>query len=142
MVLNRLYCLIYFGDFGLRIAEHKVSEKCQITGHQYLYRIIGHCSPREQRSVHSLSGFQRLKMILYTDDIVLLCSDINELSSIVDIYHQTFSRFGLTISTDKTKTMAFNDPEDIKSTPSLISIAGAAMKNVRTYTLVTPFLIV
>ena len=64
---------------------------------------------------------------------MLLCSDVDELSSIVDIYHQTFLRFGLTISTDKTKTMAFNVPEEIKSNPSLISIAGEAIKNVRTF---------
>ena len=51
----------------------------------------------------------------------------------MSIYHKTFIRFGLTISTDKTETMAFNVPEDIKARPSLISIAGVALKNVRRF---------
>ena len=42
-------------------------------------------------------------------------------------------RFGLKISTGKTETMAFNVAEDIKSTPSLISVGGVALKNVRTF---------
>ena len=64
-------------------------------------------------------------MILYADDIALLCSNVDELSKIVSIYN-TFSRFGLTISTGKTETMAFNVPDEIKSKPSLIL-------NVRTF---------
>ena len=38
-------------------------------------------------------------MLLYADDIVLLCTNINELSEIVKIYDKTF---GLKISTGKT----------------------------------------
>ena len=59
-------------------------------------------------------------MLLYADDIVLLCNDIDELSEIVQIYDKTFARFGLKISTGKTETMAFNVDEEIKSRPSLI----------------------
>ena len=72
-------------------------------------------------------------MILYADDIALLCSNIDELAEIVKIYDKTFTRFGLKISTGKTETMAFNVPEDIKSKPSLISVGGVALKNVRTF---------
>ena len=88
---------------------------------------------REQRSIHSLGGFQRLMMILYADDIVLLSSNIDELSEIVNIYDKVFTRFGLKISTGKTETMAFNVAEDIKSKPSLISIGVVALKNVRIF---------
>ena len=120
-------------DFVLRCVEHEVLKKFPNTGLQYSYRIPGHCSSREQRIVHGLSGVQRLRIILYADDIALLCSNLDELSEIVSIYHITFTRFGLTISTGKIETMAFNVPYEIKSKSSLISIAEVAIKNVRTF---------
>ena len=91
----------------LRCVEHEVLEKFPNIGLQYSFRISGHCSTREQRSIQGLSGIQRLRMSLYADHIVLLCNDIDELSEIVKIYDKTFARFGLKISTAKTKTMAF-----------------------------------
>ena len=72
-------------------------------------------------------------MILYADDIALMCGDIEELSEILKIFDTTFTRFGLKISTDKTETMAFNVPEEIKAKPSLISLGGVALKNVRCF---------
>ena len=120
-------------DFVLRIAEHEVLQRFPNTGLHYSYRIPGHCSSREQRSVHGLSGEQRLRMILYADDIALMCGDVEELGEILKIFDATFTRFGLKISTDKTETMAFNVPEDIKSQPSLISLGGVALKNVRNF---------
>ena len=103
------------------------------TGLKYSYRIPGHCSTREHRSVHGLSGTQRLRMILYADDIALLCSNVDELAEILNIYDKTFTRFGLKIAASKTETMAFNVPEEIKAKPSLISIGGVALKNVRMF---------
>jgi hypothetical protein len=72
--------------------------------------------------VHGLSGTERLGMILYADDIAILCKDIDELAAILNIYDNTFTRFGLKISYGKTQTMTFNVPEEIKSKPSLFSI--------------------
>ena len=72
-------------------------------------------------------------MILYADDIVLLCNDIDELSEIVKIYDATFSRFGLKISTYKTETMDFNVDEETKAKPSLISIGEVELKNIRVF---------
>ena len=103
---------------------------CNVFGLQYSFLIHGHCSTCQQRSIHCLSGVQHLRMILYADDIVLLCNDIDELSEIVKIYDATFTRFGLNISTDKTETMAFNVDEEIKAKPSLISIGEVELKNV------------
>ena len=120
-------------DFVLRCAEHEVLQKFPNTGLQYSFLIPGHCSTRQQRSIHGLSGVQRLRMILYADDIVLLSNDIGELSEIVRIYDSTFTRFGLKISTSKTETMAFNVPEEVKAKPSLISIGNIPLKNVRTF---------
>ena len=120
-------------DFVLRCVEHEVLLRFPNTGLQYSYRIPGHCSSREQRSVHGLSGTQWLKMILYADDIALLCNDVDELAEIVNIYDKTFCRFGLKISAGKTETMAFNVPEEIKAKPSLISIGDVPLKNVRKF---------
>ncbi len=120
-------------DFVLRCVEEEILKKFPKTGLQYSYLIPGHCSTRQQRSIHGLSGIQRLKMLLYADDIVLLCSDINELAEIVNIYNKHFSRFGLQISTGKTETIAFNVPDEIKNRSSLISIDDVPIKNVRTF---------
>ena len=79
------------------------------------------------------SGTQWLRMILYADDIVILCESIDELAEIINIYDKTFARFGLKISTDETETMAFNVPEEIKTKPSLTSIGAIALKNVNTF---------
>ena len=120
-------------DFVLRCAEHEVLQIFPNTGLEYSYRIPGHCSTREQRSVHGLSGTQRLRMILYADDIAVLSNDIDELAEILNIYDKTFTRFGLKIATDKTETMAFNVSEEIKSLPSLFSLGGVPIKNVRKF---------
>ena len=82
-------------DFVLRCVEHEFPN----TGLQYSYRIPGHCSTREQRSVYGLSGIQRIRMILYADNIALLCTNVDELAERVKIYDHTFTRFGLKIST-------------------------------------------
>ena len=109
-------------DFVLRCAEHEVLQKFPNTGLEYSYRIPGHCSTREQRSVHGLSDKVRLRMILYAVDIAILCNNIDELAEILNIYDKTFTRYGLKILTGKTETMPFNVPEEIKSRPSLFSI--------------------
>ena len=44
--------------------------------------------------VYGLCGVQRLRMILYADDIALLCTNVDELAEIVKIYDHTFTRFG------------------------------------------------
>ena len=54
-------------DFVLRCAEYEVLQQFPNTGLEYSYRIPGHCSTREQRSVHGLSGTERLRMILYNN---------------------------------------------------------------------------
>ena len=77
---------------------------------EYSYLIPGYCSTREQRSIFGLSGTQRLRMILYADDIAVLSNDADELAEILGIYDKTFTRFGLKIATDKTETMAFKCP--------------------------------
>ena len=78
-------------DFVLRCVEHEVLKKYPNTGLKYsCYRIKSESSTREQRSVHKMSGSDRLRMLLYADDIVLFCEDVQELQSILRIYDETF----------------------------------------------------
>ena len=44
-------------------------------------------------------------MLLYADDISLVCDDITNLSKAVALMDNTFSQWGLTISTRKTKVL-------------------------------------
>ena len=108
-------------DFVLRCAENEVLQKFPNTGLEYSFRIPSHCS---SRSLLALNGTQRLRMILYTDDIAILCNDVEELAEILNIYDQTFKRFGLKISYGKTETIAFNVPKEIKAKPLLFSVGG------------------
>ena len=86
-----------------------------------------------QRSIHKISGNDRLRMLLYADDIVLFCEDIDELNDILNIYDSNFSRFGLTIAIDKTQTLAYNVSEDVMSSKSLISLRNQPIENVRSF---------
>ena len=72
-------------------------------------------------------------MILYADDIVLMCNNVDELAEIVNINDHNFARFGLKIANSETETMAFNVPEEVKAQPSLISVRVVALKNVSTF---------
>ena len=71
-------------------------------------------------------------MILYADDIAILCNNMDELAEILNIYDKTFTRYGLNIPTGKTEIIAFNVTEEIKSRPSLFSIGETPIKE-RTY---------
>ena len=92
-------------DFVLRCVEQEVLLRYPETGLKYSYHIKAESSTREQRSLHKMSGNERLHMILYPDHIVLFCEDVDELNDILAIYDETFSRFGLTIAIDKTQTI-------------------------------------
>ena len=120
-------------DFVLRCVEHEVLDQYPNTGLKYIYHIKSESSTREQRSIHGLSGHDRLHMLLYADDIVLFCENISELQCIINIYDITFSRFGLTIASDKTKTISFNAPEEIMNKKSLIILKDQPIENVRKF---------
>ena len=76
-------------DFVLRCAEYEVLQKFPNTGLEYSYNIPSHCSTREQRSIHKLSGTQRLRMFLYADDIAVVSNNVDELAEILNIYDKT-----------------------------------------------------
>ena len=58
---------------------------------------------------------------------------MDELSNILAIYDETFSRFGLTIAIDKTQTISFNVPEDVMKEKSLLTLRNEPIENVRSF---------
>ena len=76
-------------DFVLRCAEFDVLKTFSNTGLNYTYRIKSESTTREQRSIHKMYSSERLRMLLYADDIVLFCEDIVELESILQIHYET-----------------------------------------------------
>ncbi len=127
-------------DFVLLCAEHKMLKKYPNTGLKYSYPNKSESSTREQRSFHKMSGSDRLRMVLYADDIVLFCEDVQELQSILRINDETFSRFGLTIAIDKIQTLSFNVPEEVMNAKSLISLREEPIENVRRFKNLGPVL--
>ena len=107
-------------DFVLRCVEHDVLLKYPNTVLKYSYHIKSESSNREQRSIHKISGNDRLRMP-YADEIVLFCGDIDELNDILNIHDSNFSRYGLTIAIDKTQSK------------SLISLRNQPIENVRSF---------
>ena len=105
-------------NFVLRCAENEVLSMYPDTGLKYPYLIPGHRPTREQRRIAGLSGTERMRIILYADDIVLICTNLQELQD---------------ISTDKTETMAFNVTEEIMSSESLLKIGNTPFKNFREF---------
>ena len=120
-------------DFVLRCVDYDVLKRFPNTGLRYSYHIKSESTTREQRSIHKVSGSDRIRMLLYADDIVLFCEDVDELQSILKIYDETFTRFGLTIAIDKTQTLSFNVHEDVMNKKSLISLRGEPIENVRRF---------
>ena len=72
-------------------------------------------------------------MLLYADDILLFCEDIDELNDVINIYDSNFSRFGFTIAIDKTQTLAYNVSEDVMHSKSLISLRNQPIENARSF---------
>ena len=56
-------------DFVLRCVEHKVISIFPETGLKYSFNIKAESSTREQRNLHNLTGSERLRMLLYADEL-------------------------------------------------------------------------
>ena len=69
------------------------------------------CASKSMSGKSPSHGIERLWMILYTDDILILCSYIKELEEIMKIYFNVFKQFWRTIANDITKVMVFYAPE-------------------------------
>ena len=121
-------------DFVLRCIIENI--KCALVDPVIVvkYAIPAACSNRLQRRSNPLQGVLRLIQLCYADDIVYFAKSVEELQTILDIFDHEFSRFGLTISIKKTKTMCFNTDSDLLSSTSLVSLKGKEIENVGKFT--------
>ena len=91
------------------------------------------CMNREQRRNGRMCGIEIMRWILYADDMVLFCKTVDEAEQFLTLINDTFKRFGLTISFEKTKTQVFND-EDLAEKSTLFNIGEQVTENVRKFT--------
>ena len=102
-------------------------------GIEFEFNIPYLCTNREQRKSGRLNGIQIIRWLLYADDLVLFCKNVAEVEKIMNILHDTCSRFGLNISFSKTKTQVFNN-EELASITSLFTIGENIIENVSEFT--------
>ena len=99
----------YYFDFVLKVCAQEIDHKYPDGwGLSFEYRIPGECTNREQRHVKKMNGSEFIKWLLYADDLVLFCPDLEQAQNIIVIMDNVCKRFGLTISFKKTKVMQFN----------------------------------
>ena len=119
-------------DFVLRCAIKKIEEIIPNPGISINYAIPSQCSTRSQRMECPLRGSTTITHLAYADDIVFFCKNQEELKQMLAILDSEFRRFGLTISSKKTKTMSFNVPSD-NIPDSLVMLNGAPIENVKKF---------
>ena len=120
-------------DFVVRIARYEVFKKYPDAGIKVDYCIPNDVSPRDYRNRAKPNGSMYVTELLYADDEAIFANSIQLLKNILEIYDQTFSRFGLQISYSKTETMAFNVKDEIKNQECLLMIGNNKIKNVRSF---------
>ena len=98
------------------------------------YQIPVEClGNRESRVRGDASGNIELDDEEYADDLICINTSIIESKESLDIYDETFRRFGLTINYDKTETMCINFEEEIKVKETLFTVNSHEIKNVRQF---------
>ena len=107
----------YYFDFVLKVCVEEIDRKFPNGwGLSFDYRIPGECTNREQRQEKKMHGTEFIKWLLYADDLVLFCPNIEQAQDIIIIMNSVCKRFGLTISLKKTKVMQFHTSTSDTST--------------------------
>ena len=128
-------CLFnYYFDYVLKVVAYEI-DKVFLDGWgiEFEYNIPHMCTNREQRRNGRMRGIEMMRWILYADDMVLFCKTVDEAEQLLTLINDTFKRFGLTISFEKTKTQVFND-EDLAEKSTLFNIGEQVIENVRKFT--------
>ena len=123
----------YYFDFVLKVAADAIDQAFpEGWGITMDYNIPHMCTNREQRREGRMSGAEIIHWILYADDLVLFCKSVDEAERVLNIIHETCTRFGLTISFKKTKTQVFNN-NTLATEPSLFSVGNNEIENVQQF---------
>ena len=128
-------CLFnYYFDYVLKVVAYEIDKVFPDGwGIEFEYNIPHMCTNREQRRNGRMRGIEMMRWILYVDDMVLFCKTVDEAEQLLTLINDTFKRFGLTISFEKTKTQVFND-EDLAEKSTLFNIGEQVIENVRKFT--------
>lgn len=123
----------YYFDFVLKVAALEIDKAFpEGWGLEFPFNIPNVCSTREQRRQQKLNGTEVIKWILYTDDVVLFCKNVQEAETILNIIYATCKRYGLNVSVKKTKTQTFHN-DALAAAPSLIKVDGNEIENVQEF---------
>ena len=124
----------YYFDYVLKVAASEIDKQFpEGWGIQFEFNIPHLCTNRQQRQEGRMNGIEVIRWLLYADDLVLFCRNVVEAEKILQILHNTCSRFGLNISFSKTKTQVFNN-EELSNSDSLFSIGDNVIENVAEFT--------
>ena len=124
----------YYFDYVLKVAANEIDKEFpKGWGIEFEFNIPHSCTNREQRQEGRMNGVELIRWLLYADDLVLFCRNVVEAEKIIQILHNTCSRFGLNISFLKTKTQVFNN-EELANLDSLFTIGENVIENVSEFT--------
>ena len=111
-------------DYIMRVYEHRAKDLN--LGISFQYRIKDQVRKRGDKNYRGIGNYYWLG---YADDLVIPASSKEKLQISADLLSELFSKFGLVISIDKTKSMILNYKGDVYP-DSIISINGTLIDNV------------
>ena len=76
----------------------------------------------------NLSEEELMWIMLYADDISLVCDDAEKLRTAVTTMDATFLRWGLTISTNKTKVLVAGRDAAVQAAKSVVTLRGVELE--------------
>ena len=121
----------YYFDFCLKVCAKELDTALPDGwGLPLKYRVAGECFDRKRDG--KMSGADTIRWILYADDLALFCRSVQEAKIVMDTLHRVCTRFGLTISFKKTKSMVFGN-ESLAESSSLLTVDGHELENVREF---------
>ena len=122
-----------FCDTILRLFEEKM-RVLGVGGLKFKYFIPASASTRAQRVMGRLEGENVVFSAAYCDDIFLMAESIEELQIMTTVLEELFTRFGLTISVKKTKTLILNYQGTKENYPkSIVTIQNINIDNISTF---------
>ena len=122
-----------FCDTILRLFEEKM-RVLGVGGIKFKYFIPASASTRAQRVMGKLEGENLAYSAAYCDDIFLMAESIEELQVMTTVLEELFTKFGLTISVKKTKTLILNYTGKKDDYPkTIIKIQNSMIDNITTF---------
>uniref|UniRef100_A0A7M5UNA8 Reverse transcriptase domain-containing protein n=1 Tax=Clytia hemisphaerica TaxID=252671 RepID=A0A7M5UNA8_9CNID len=122
-------------DFVMRLMIEKSRNDPLIQFFVHKYCINSHSISRNERVIMrekglSSSGTSLLPWCGYADDLVLFLQSKTGLQSATVLLNEVFTKFGLSINSQKTETMILNHPDEIPYPSSIIDLGESQLSNV------------